>query len=129
MKRLFTIIIVMIFSFSIPLLSYAGGSGGRKYQRSPQRVERNYRQNHSYHMDRSDRDMHGHMYGIYKKPHNRRWSRYKYRGHYRWNEWMHERNRPIYRGGHYHHDDNGHLMFSFCENQESQGMCFSIGID
>lgn len=68
---------------------------------------------------------HGRHYGHY----DHRGRKYDYRGHWRsWDEWDHyAREHPeIYRHGRYYHD-GAHLMFRFCEPDDSACVFFSIG--
>lgn len=95
------------------------------------------KQRKEYRDDRrgGDRDYHhdrGH--GYYHRP--PKWHKHRrrqphipnYRRHHQWRDWgewdRHYKRHPRkYRGGKYHYDKRGHLMFSFCE---SGGTCFSF---
>lgn len=47
----------------------------------------------------------------------------------RWGEWdRHYKRYPKrYPGGHYHHDRQGNLMFSFCQDSKDSSTCVSFG--
>jgi hypothetical protein len=123
MKKVITILTMMIFFFSLPILTYAGKQDKRYKNRNEKRVEQRY--DNRGHGNAYGHDKHGHPYGIYKKNHNYRYRNYKYKRHYTWREWDRHRHNRYYRHGRYHMDDNKHLMFSFCEQT---GICFSFSI-
>ena len=135
MKRIVIFLSVLIFAiFSIA--SIVDADRGNKKQK---------RQKDRYHQkDKSQRD-YGRGYDRYyfqKRPHdygrrhghgpkrNYHGPKYHYKGHWysrhKWERYRH-RHPERYRGGKYHRDDGGHLMFSFCHKGE--GVCFSFSID
>lgn len=123
MKKIIVLILSVIFFLTSGLA--LADNKRRLYREKNSRQERVYKKNHNhpYHQPR------GHAYGHYRKHHQDRYKGYKYRGHYRWHEWRHERNRDRYRHGRYHHDDNGYMMFSYCNKNGDEKICFSISID
>lgn len=123
MKKTIAVIVTIIFFFGLPILTY-GGQKDKRYKKNDRgRYERVYRDDHPIHHP------HGKAYGHYKKHHWKRYRHHKYKRHYHWHEW--DRHRHEYKRYHhrrYHHDDNGYLMFSYCEDNGGR-VCFSISID
>ena len=117
MKKLIILILTAIFLTSgvafgdkkVRKYTKGGKYQGKGYHQEEQHRVRQFPKNHPYHHPR------GHAYGHYKHRHNDRYRGYRYRGHYRWQDWNYERHRHYhrYRDGRYHHDDNGYLMFSY----------------
>lgn len=126
MKKIIILVITAIFLTSG--MAFSADRQRKDNQRKGYHKEEQYRKypkNHPHHQPR------GRAYGHYKNHHNDRYRGYKYRGHYRWHDWNYERSRHYdrYRNGRYHHDDNGYLMFSYCNKKNGEKMCFSISID
>jgi hypothetical protein len=122
MKKIIMIIIALIFLTSG--VSFSGQQQGKRHNKDQTYKEKKiYPRNHPYNQPR------GYAYGHYK--HRDRYRGYKYKGHYRWSEWNRERHHyhDRYRDGRYHHDDNGYLMFSYCNRNNGEKVCFSISID
>ena len=123
MKKTIPIIMTIIFFFGLPILTYAGQKDKRYKKNNRGGYERVYRDDHPMHHP------HGRAYGHYKDHHNRKYRNYRYKGHHSWNEWRHHRHEyDRYHHRRYHHDDNGYLMFSCCEDQ-NRSVCYSISID
>lgn len=113
--------VIMMISVSF---SQAGQGQKKQYRKHNNRYERVYPQQHPKHHPRGQR------YNHYKK--RPRYNGHVYKRHYTWRQWrkIRKHNRQYRNGsGIYHHDDNGYLMFSFCNEEKGQRMCFSIGID
>ena len=72
--------------------------------------------------------IHKNNYKPYYKNNSQRYNRYhnyRYGGHCNWGRWWREeRYNSKYRHGTYHTDDDGFLMFSYCDT----GVCFTIAI-
>ncbi len=113
---------LVMFSLSIPL-SYAGKSDKRQGNRQYKQIQRWNDEHHPRHHNS------GHKYKRYTKNWNNKYREHKYKRHYKWNKWNRERHHPRYRNGKYHHDDNGYMMFSFCNQERGDKVCFSISID
>lgn len=123
MKKAIAIIVAMIFFFGLPIMTYAGQKDKRYKKNNRGQYERVYKKEHPRNHPR------GKKYGHYKHKRQERYRHHKYQKHYTWNGWS--RHRHEYRRYHhkrYHHDDNGYLMFSFCQDRDAQ-VCFSISID
>lgn len=120
MKKIILLVIALVFLTSG--LSFAG-QRDKKQEKRGYNKEQRYPKNHPRYRPR------GYAYGHYK--HRDRYRGYRYNGHYMWHEWNKERqhHRDRYRDGRYHHDDNGYLMFSYCNKENGEKVCFSISID
>ena len=121
MKKIIIMVISIIFLFTG--MVFADGKREYKKNKNNDRYERVYPQDHPMHHSR------GNEYGHFKNGRNRRYDGYIYERHYTWKEWHRNRHHPRYTRGRYHHDDNGYLMFSFCNWKNNQKICFSVGID
>jgi len=125
MKKTIILVIALVF-----LTSGFGFSGQRDKQekRGYSKKEQKYNRYPKHHPKHQPR---GRAYGHYNHHERDRYRGYKYNGHYMWHDWNRERqhHRDRYRDGRYHHDDNGYLMFSYCNQDKGEKVCFSISID
>lgn len=130
MKRLLVIIMAIVFSLSI--VSFAGAGKKDKSRNGNRQQNQQYRQkgqrgpNNYYKGPSGERGHHrwSNRYRRHGRPHH-----YQYRGHWRSrNQWENHRrrNHDRYRDGRYYRDNNGFMMFSFCEGN---GLCFSFSIN
>ena len=141
-----TKIIIMLISivFLLSGVAYSGQSGYKDQKASllilmakREKQKKQYQNQDRRRRDQDRRGYHprhqqrGRAYGHYKRDRNHRYRGNRYRGHYSWRQWQRERDRyhRRYRSGDYHHDDNGFLMFSYCNREKGEKMCFSISID
>jgi len=123
-KKIIILIVGIVF-----LLSGVGFTGqDKRHKKKKRSYHHEQKYNRHYHPSYQKR---GKAYGHYKHRRYERYRKHRYKRHYHWREWNRERVRHQrrYKGGHYHHDDNGYLMFSFCNKQNGDKMCFSISID
>lgn len=112
MKKLISIIVMLIFILPFSIADAGGKNNNRQRQN-----ERQYNHGRPYTYE--------HRYG-----HNMHNRRYVYKGHYNRNKWErhHRQNRHIYEHGFYYNDRNDNLMFSYCQRERNGEVCFSFSI-
>lgn len=89
--------------------------GGKKYNNRDRRYDaRDHHKNQRLHR--------GHRHHIPDYHGHRKWKR--------WSEWdrHYRHNRDRYRGGYYHNDDRGNLVFTHCQDDRDSSTCISFGI-
>ena len=128
-SKLMIIAISILFLFTS--LSFAGqrdkGNKQKGNRQQENRQEKRYDNRGNQRYDardfHRDRGLHqGHRHHIPDYQRHRQWRR--------WNEWDRDyrRNPHKYRGGYYHNDDRGNLVFTHCQDDRDSSTCISFGI-